>query len=281
MPPSTDTRGQRCSVGWTGGASGQRSGPQRQPPGCVPARPGRPAHTHQHASRPHRGPSTHAWQWWGVALLTAASVPAHSGLGLGLVGGGVAPGPPTRGGHRLVGTFWAMAESPRCPRLGPGFRMEVRCPPTGAGFWVGTGGKGARVPAWDTQGCGAARPASAESPAQHTGLRSDPSAGRGTYERGRGHGPTEQPSPAGQPGGRGDRDRKGERQGHATEETRAELQPLCPARRRRGAERPPESRQPRRPCCGGCGSRLAASSPQRGGCSRGGGSCPRGSPAPG
>ncbi|XDA85051.1 hypothetical protein R6Z07F_014837 [Ovis aries] len=101
-----------------------------------------------------------------------------------------------------------MAESPRCPRLGPGFRMEVRCPPTGAGFWVGTGGKGARVPAWDTQGCGAARPASAESPAQHTGLRSDPSAGRGTYERGRGHGPTEQPSPAGQPGGRGDRDRK-------------------------------------------------------------------------
>lgn len=42
-----------------------------------------------------------------------------------------------------------------------------------------------------------------------------------------------------------------------------------------------DNRQPRRPCCGGCGSRLAASSPQRGGCSRGGGSCPRGSPAPG
>lgn len=199
--------------------------------------------TQQQASMPHGGLSTHAWQWWGVALLTAAPVPAHSGLGLGLVGGGVAPGPPTRGGHRLVGTFWAMAESPRYPRLGPGFRMGARCPPTGAGFWVGTGGKGARVPAWDAQGCGAACPAS-ESPAQHTGLRSDPSAGRGTYERGRGHGPTEQPSPAGQPGGRGDRDRKGERQGHATEETRAELQPLCPAWRRRGAERPPESRQP-------------------------------------
>lgn len=173
---------------------------------------------------------------------------------------------------------WLKARGAHGWALGSGWRYA--CPPTGAGFWVGTGGKGARVPAWDAQGCGAARPASAESPPSTQASGPTPPLAVGHLgERGRDTAQQSNWPPAGQPGGRGDRDRKGERSGSCHGGNTCGATAPLPSAEATRAERP--RRADNR---GGPAAEAVAPAwqpaPSEGAAPWGGGLCPCGSPAP-